>query len=311
MTIDNNLRIDPVDIEAKIIDFIHVKLKQRDINGLVVLFSDCVESLINVQIAKKIVGNENIKLIVTRGRFIYKAPKERMSLTEINRFIDLPKENILFINMEGALKEIRKIFFEREPMFYDTSSLLDYNLSYFLLRSMAASEINEKTYFPPMKKPSSPREDFIQKTIAYHKSQIRLSMLLAFLRGETENKSVIGSTNKSEWLLGFFTKFGTYHASDFLPLADLYRTQVVQLAEHLGFREYLTKKEFKKPSAYSFFFGLNSEEIDPILIRLESGFSFQEIAQETELPLDTIKKVNYYYQTSDYARSVPFIPKIM
>jgi hypothetical protein len=104
MTIDNNLKIDPVDIKTKIIDFIRVKLEQRDINGLVVLFRDCVESLINVHLAKEIVGNENIKLIVTRGRFIYKAPKERMSLTEINRFINLPKENILFVNMEGALK---------------------------------------------------------------------------------------------------------------------------------------------------------------------------------------------------------------
>ncbi|UCG04453.1 MAG: hypothetical protein JSW11_10810 [Candidatus Heimdallarchaeota archaeon] len=309
MTIDNNLRIDPVDIKAKIIDFIRVKLEQRDINGLVVIFSDCIESLINVHIAKEIVGNENIKLIVTRGRFIYKAPKERMSLAEINRFINLPKENIVFINMEGALKEIRKIFYERRPMFYDTSPLLNYNLSYFLLRSMAAPEIQEKTYFPPMKKPSSPRENFIQNTIAYHKSQIRLSVLLAFLLGETENKSVIGSTNKSEWLLGFFTKFGTYHACDFLPLANIYRTQVIQLAEHLGFREYLTTKEFKKPPAYNFFFGLNSEDVDRILIRLESGFSIQEIFQETNLSVDAIEKVTFYYQASNYARSVPLIPE--
>jgi NAD+ synthetase len=232
-----------------------------------------------------------------------------MSLTEINRFINLPKENILFVNMEGALKEIRKTLYEREPKFYDTSSLLDYNLSYFLVRSMAASEFEEKTYFPPMKKPSSPRDDLLQKTIAYHKSQIRLSMLLAFLRGETENKSVIGSTNKSEWLLGFFTKFGTYHACDFLPLANIYRTQVIQLAEHLGLQEYLNTKEFKKPPAYNFFFGLNSEDVDRILIRLESDFSIQEIFQETNFSLEAIKKVNFYYQTSNYARSVPLIPK--
>ncbi len=309
MTIDKNLRIDPVDIKAKIIDFIRVKLEQRDINGLVVIFNDCIESLINVHIAKEIVGNENIKLIVTRGRSIYKAPKERMSLAEINRFINLPKENIVFVNMEGALKEIRKMFYEREPMFHDTNPLLNYNLSYFLLRSMAAPEIEEKTYSPPMEKPSSPRENFIQKTTAYHKSQIRLGVLLAFLLGETENKSVIGSTNKSEWLLGFFTKFGTYHACDFLPLANIYRTQVIQLAEHLGLQEYLTTKEFKKPPAYNFFFGLNSEEVDHILIRLEKGFSFQEISQETNFSLDAIKKVNFYYQASNYARSVPLIPK--
>ncbi|MFX0152478.1 MAG: hypothetical protein ACFFAJ_16945 [Candidatus Hodarchaeota archaeon] len=307
MTIDNGLLIDSADFKTKIVDFIRVKLEQRNIKGLVVTFSDCVESLINVHLAKEIVGDENIKLIVTRGRFIYKAPKERMSLAEINRYINLPEENIVFINKEKALREIRQAFYEGETMFYDSSPLLNYNLSYFLLRSMAATEIEEKTFEPPMKAPISPRESFIQKTIAYHKAQIRLGNLLAFLLAETENKSVIGSINKTEWLLGFFTKFGTYHACDFLPLASLYRTQVVQLAEHFGLKKYLTTKEFKKPPAYSFFFGLNFEEVDRVLIRLEAGLSIQEIFQETSLSLDAIEKVSYYYQASNYARNVPFI----
>lgn len=309
MTIEANLRIDAAAIKSKIIDFIRTKLKQRDIDGLVVMFSDCVESIINVHIAKEIVGNKNVKLLVTRGRFIYKAPKERMSLKEINYYLSLPEENVVFFNMEGALREIRKMFYEGEPLFYDTSSVLNYNLSYYLLKSMTATEIEEKTFIPPIEKPSSPREIFIQKTIAYHKSQIRLGMLIAFLLAETENKSVFGSTNKTERLLGFFTKFGTYHACDFLPLANLYRTQVIQLAEHLKLQEYLNTKEFKKPPAYNFFFGLNSEEVDRILIRLESGLSIQEIFQETSFSLDAIEKVNFYYQASNYARLVPFIPR--
>lgn len=309
MTIDNNLKINAADIKSKIIDSIHYTLKQREIDGLVVIFSDCIECLINVHLAKEIIGYENIKLLVTKGRFIYKAPKERMSLAEINRYINLPEENIVFIDMERVLGEIRKIFYKGEPSFYDTSPVLNYNLSYFLLKSMATTEIEEKTFMPPMK-PSSPRESFIQKTVAYHKSQIRLGMLLAFLQAETENKSVIGSVNKSERLLGFFTKFGTYHACDFLPLANLYRTQVIQLAEHLKLQNYIATKEFKRPPAYNFFFGLSAEEVDRILIRLESGFSVQAISQETLFPLEAINKVNFYYQTSNYARSVPFIPAI-
>ncbi len=308
MIIDKNLRIDPVDIKTKIIDFIRPKLDQRNINGLVVTFSDCIESLINVHIAKEIVGQKNTKLIVTRGRLIYKAPKEKMTFAEINQFIDLPKENIVFVNKEGALKEIRKSFYEMETTFYDTSSLLNYNLSYFLLKSMANKEIEEKTFTPLMKDKLSSREAFILKTIAYHKAQIRLGMLLAFLLAETENKSVMGSTNKTEWLLGFFTKFGTYQACDFLPLANLYRTQVIQLAEHLGLQEYLKTKKFERPSAYNFFFGLNSEDVDRILIRLESNLSIQEIFKETGISLDAIEKVFFYYQNSSYPRSVPFIP---
>jgi NAD+ synthase len=310
MSLDNNLKINAANIKSKIVDFIRLILKQRDTDGLVIVFSDCIESLINVHIAKEIVGLENVKLLVTKGRFIYKTPKEAMSLTEINRFMNLPEENIVFANKEGALREIGKIFYEKVPIFYDTSPVLNYNLSYYLLKSMVTTDIEEKTFAPPMKKPSSTRERFIQETIAYHKSQIRLGMLLAFLLAETENKSVIGSTNKTEWLLGFFTKFGTYHAMDFLPLANLYRTQVIQLAEHLELQDYLITKEFKRPPSYNFFFGLKSEEVDRILIRLESGFSVQDILQETDFSLNAIEKVNLYYQASSYTRTVPLIPKM-
>ncbi|MFX0185240.1 MAG: hypothetical protein ACFE95_19330, partial [Candidatus Hodarchaeota archaeon] len=185
MSLDNKLKINAANVKSKIINFIRPILEQRDIDGLVIMFRDCIESLINVQIAKEIVGTENVKLLVTKGRFIYKAPKESMTLTEINRFMNLPEENIIVVNMEGALREIRKIFYEKLPIFYETSPVLNYNLSYYLLRSMVTTDIEEKTFAPPVKKPSSTRERFIQETIAYHKSQIRLGMILAFLLAET------------------------------------------------------------------------------------------------------------------------------
>ncbi|MFX0085305.1 MAG: hypothetical protein ACFFAU_06500 [Candidatus Hodarchaeota archaeon] len=313
---DTKLVIDPANVKSKIVEFIRSTLEKRDIEGLVLLYRDCIESIINIHIAIETVGRENVKVLVTKGRFIVKQPWEEMGINEINKFLNLPVENIVFANKENTLREIRTIFSEGyevkfSSMFSDgVPTSLNYNLSYLLLREIAKKEIEKKTYAPPKKKPKSPREKFIHKTIAHHKSQIRLSVLLAFLLAESENKSFIGSVNKTEWLLGLFTKFGTYHAADFLPLACLYRTQVVQLANHFGLQDFLKTKSFQTPSSYKYFFNLTFEEVDRILVRLESNLSVDKIFSDTGIAKETIEKVNYYYQASSYARNVPLIPNL-
>ncbi len=315
MSIDSKLKIDPAAVKAKIVSFIRSTLEKREIDGLLVLYKYCVESIINVHLAIEAVGRNNVKLVVTKGRFVNKQPREEMDLDAINQYLDLPEKNIVFVNQDGILREIRAVISGRYDLksglfLSDAIPALNYNLSYFLLRGMAQNEIEQKTFAPPMKKPSTQREKFIQRTIAHYKSQIRLRVLLAFLLAETENRSFIGSVNKTEWLLGLFTKFGTYHAADILPLSCLYRTQVIQLANHLGIQQFLDSKISQSPSSYKYFFDLPVEEVDRILIRLESDFSAKKIAGETGLPLEAIKKVEYHHQASTYARMVPLRPKL-
>ena len=314
MSFDDKLKINPADVKSKIVDFLRSTLEKRDIDGLLILYKNCIESITNVRLAIETVGKHNVKVLVTRGRLLKKQPREKMDIDTINKHLDLPEENIVFANKEKALQEIRKIVDKRFEYKFGLAStlpvLFNYNLSYLLLRDLASSEIEKKTFAPPKKKPVSPREKFIQKSIAHYKSQIRLRVLLAFLLAESENRSFIGSANKTEWLLGLFTKFGTYHAADFLPLACLYRTQVIQLANHLGLQQFLASKISQSPSSYKYFFNLPFEDVDRILIRFESDFSIKEVFEDTGIPLESIEKVDYYYKASKYARTVPLIPYI-
>jgi NH3-dependent NAD+ synthetase len=232
----------------------------------------------------------------------------------IDKYLQLPEERIVHINLEEAIKAINNFSFEKTKLSYGVSNpgvmpIFNYNLSYFLLRGMANAEMDDKTFTPPKGKPSG-RERFIQQSIAHYKSRIRLNMLLAFLVAETDNKSFLGSINKTEWLLGLFTKFGTHHAADFLPLANLYQTQTVQLGEYMGFGDYINKKESAVPTSFSYFFNLSYQEVDRILIRLDSGMDLHDIHSETGISLDSIKKVEYNFTVAKYARSVPLIPKL-
>ncbi|MFX0211780.1 MAG: hypothetical protein ACFFDT_37735, partial [Candidatus Hodarchaeota archaeon] len=194
MNLDDKLRIDAPVIKSKILTFIRSTLEKRDIDGLLVLYKYCIESITNVHLAIEAVGRNNVKLVVTKGRFVNKQPREQMDLKAINRYLDLPKKNIVFVNQEGILREIRNVFSGRYGLtegisISETIPAMNYNLSYFLLRGIARKEIEQKTFAAPLKKPSTQREKFIQRAIAHYKSQIRLRVLLAFLLAETENRS--------------------------------------------------------------------------------------------------------------------------
>jgi NAD+ synthase len=58
---------------------------------------------------------------------------------------------------------------------------------------------------------------------------VRLRMSLLYFYAAATNSLVLGTGDKSELQLGYFTKFGD-GAADLFPLADLYKTQVRELA---------------------------------------------------------------------------------
>jgi len=58
----------------------------------------------------------------------------------------------------------------------------------------------------------------------------RCRMIVLYDKAKKENYLVIGTTNRSELLMGYMTKFGD-GAEDAMPMAGLYKTQVWQLAK--------------------------------------------------------------------------------
>jgi len=61
----------------------------------------------------------------------------------------------------------------------------------------------------------------------------RMRMATLYYYANKHNGLVIGTTNKSEWLTGYFTKYGD-GGVDIEPIIGLYKTQVYQLARYLG-----------------------------------------------------------------------------
>ena len=102
---------------------------------------------------------------------------------------------------------------------------------------------------------------------------VRLRMSILYYYAAVMNRLVLGTGNKSELRLGYFTKYGDA-ASDLMPLGDLYKTEVRELAEFMQIPMKISKKKSSarlwKGQKTEGEIGLSYEKIDSIIMQLEN-----------------------------------------
>jgi NAD+ synthase len=148
--------------------------------------------------------------------------------------------------------------------------------------------------------------------IAYGNVKARLRAMVLYYIANRENGLVVGTGDKSEMMLGYFTKYGD-GACDLLPLADLYKTTVRELARHLG----LPDRIYSKPASPELWpgqtakaeLGLEYDQLDAILWGLERWMGSADIAVDTGLPVRTIEEVRSRWTGSEHKRRPPLALK--
>lgn len=124
---------------------------------------------------------------------------------------------------------------------------------------------------------------------------------------------VIGTSNKTELLLGYGTQYGDM-ASAINPIGDLYKTQIWQLAEHLEVPERIVRKA---PSADLWVgqtdegeLGFSYRDVDRLLYYMvDERYSFKEL-EEAGFSPEFVNKVFARMRDSQYKRRLPLIAKI-
>jgi len=125
-------------------------------------------------------------------------------------------------------------------------------------------------------------------------------------------KIVCGSSDKSETMMGYFTKWGDV-AADISPLMDLYKTQVRQLAAYIRIPSVI----IAKPSTPQLWprqlaeeeLGINYETLDLILLGLENFMTPEEIADQLKLPLKLVKDIRSRWLAKEHKRRPPLTLK--
>ncbi len=132
-----------------------------------------------------------------------------------------------------------------------------------------------------------------RKGIPFANIKPRVRMILLYYHANSMNRLVAGTGNRSELLAGYFTKYGD-GGVDFLPIGDLYKTEVFQLAEYLGIPERIRKK---KPSARLWSgqtdegeMGISYSELDSVLMAMEE-LGLLEKVERGEIGEDGIEAI--------------------
>jgi NAD+ synthase len=114
------------------------------------------------------------------------------------------------------------------------------------------------------------------------KQRSRMSML--YFHAESHHYVVVGTPNKHEQEQGFFVKYGDGGA-DVMPIGNLYKTQVYQLAKYLGVpkgiieRTPTTDTYSAEQTQEEFFFQLPYGLMDLYWYGFENGYSPEEVAE--------------------------------
>jgi len=165
-----------------------------------------------------------------------------------------------------------------------------------------------------------PAVSSVQSSIINHKSSImnvrrgnimaRVRMIFTFDLAKELSALVVGTENKSEHYLGYFTRFGD-EASDIEPIRSLYKTQVWEMARYLKIPKEIIEK---KPSA-----GLWEGQSD----EGEFGFSYEDADRVLFMHFDEekrngdivaagidekiVKSVLSFVEKNSFKRKVPYI----
>lgn len=141
----------------------------------------------------------------------------------------------------------------------------------------------------------------------------RIRMIILFEYANMTNNLVCGTSNKSELLIGYFTKYGDAGA-DIMPIGDLYKTQIWELARFLGILDEI----IDKPPTAGLYKGqldekeiqLKYDQLDRILMGLEKKLSIDKIARFSEVSIEDVLRIKNMRVKTQHKRRFPLIPKI-
>lgn len=143
-----------------------------------------------------------------------------------------------------------------------------------------------------------------ERALGNLRARVRANLLYYY--ANSKNLLVVGSSDKSEFLIGYFTKFGDGSA-DILPIVSLYKIQVRELARFLGVPEWIITQK-SSPNLWKGHIaeeeiGVKYEEIDSILYCIfEKKLSIEETVKATNIEKNTVDKIYQLYKTSEHKR---------
>ena len=291
----NTLKINSKKVCDKIEFFIKEKVKELNRQGIVIGLSGGIDSAVVAYLSVRAVGKENVLALLM---------PERDSSPDSIKDAKLVAKNL---GIETKVIDLKK------PL----ASLGVYNTitAKFLKKGFVVRGLYkgfEKISGNPFYKGLEGTENkYLAQGNAFYRIKHRLRMITLYYYSEQKNYLVAGCCNKTEFLTGFFVKYGD-SAADIMPIKQLYKTQVRQIADYLKVPEKIIKKapspDLIPGIVDEFALGIDYERLDIILYGLENKMSFKEIAKQLNVTEKKVKYFNEIIKKSKHMRELPYEP---
>jgi NAD+ synthase len=137
----------------------------------------------------------------------------------------------------------------------------------------------------------------------------RIRMNILYYYAGVNGYLVVGTSDKSEIMIGYYTKWGD-GAADIMPIADLYKTQVKSLAKYLRIPKVITEKK-SSPRLWENHFaeneiGMDYKMIDSILhLLIDKKEKPKNAAKKLGIPTNQVNKVKEMIDKSVHKRNMP------
>ena len=147
-----------------------------------------------------------------------------------------------------------------------------------------------------------------ERALGNLRARIRANVIYYY--ANLKNYLVLGTSNKSEYLIGYFTKFGDGSA-DILPIVKLYKTQIRKLAEFVGVPSNIVTKR-SSPNLWKGHdaeeeIGIGYEKMDTILhCMVDKNYTLDEFMDGvTGISKKDVEKIYQMYQNTQHKRILP------
>lgn len=307
-------------IEEKVLSITH-KLKEAIFHqlkrrGAVIGISGGIDSSVTLALAVKALGAENVMGILLPEKDSSSDSKElalklahQLNVTTIEENITQALEG--FGCYRRRDEAVAAIFPEYNPVDYTMKiginpKVINQNLPPIFSLTIVDNNGESKSKLLPAK-------EYLQIVAASNfKQRCRMSML--YYHAERMHYAVVGTPNKHEVEQGFFVKHGDGGA-DIMPIGNLYKTQVYQIAEYLNIPKEIIQRT-PTSDTYSaeqtqeeFFFQLPFKEMDLLWYGYENEYAAEEVANVLG---KTVTEINSIYnnflrkqKTTEYLRMAP------
>jgi NAD+ synthase len=286
--------------------------------GAIVGVSGGIDSSVCLALAVKAFGSDKVKGI-TMPEKDSDPDSERMARVLASRYgVEIIKEDLTLILSgyrcyERRDEAVRRICPDFDPSTWKMKiNIKKSNIYSNLPPIFFLTLINNKG---DLQEHILPVKEFLQIVAASNfKQRSRMSMLYYY--AELNHYCVIGTPNKHEYQQGFFVKYGDGGA-DVMPIANLYKTQVYQLARYLGVPEEIidrtptTDTYSAEQTQEEFFYQMPFETMDRYWFAFENNYSAEEVGREmgtsTEQVLSIFRNLERKQKTTEYLRRQPII----